>query len=156
MSGIPGLVPVESAAAGGGAEPINLTQVGGVATGAGSLAVTSIPGIYSSSWQSIVTLAPGTTATTIKAGVASQYVGIIAGILTWDTLTAGVLVNIRDGAAGTVIWQAKLPAGAASTLGVLLPGPIFSATAGNLLEILTTTSSTVGNVYLSATGCMYQ
>lgn len=45
MSGIPGLVPVESAAAGGGAEPINLTAVGGNPLNAAAVALGAVPTI---------------------------------------------------------------------------------------------------------------
>lgn len=94
-----------------------------------------------------------TTAVTIKAAAAASLRNYITGIDYWsEALTNATEIAIRDGAAGTVIWRAKIgTAGLLAGRSITFPVPI-RGTAATLLEVVTLTASGAGAVYFNAAG----
>jgi hypothetical protein len=94
-----------------------------------------------------------TTAVTIKAAGAASIRNYITGIDYWsEALTNATEIAIRDGAAGTVIWRAKIGTGGLlAGRSITFPTPI-RGTAATLLEVVTLTASGAGAVYFNATG----
>lgn len=94
-----------------------------------------------------------TTAVTIAAAAGAGLRNYITGIqLSSDTLGAATEIAVRDGAAGTVIWRAKLTtAGVSGGDTFMFPSPLKS-TANTLLEVVTLTASVTGGVYFNAQG----
>lgn len=92
-----------------------------------------------------------TTAVTIAPSVAGRKNCIADIEVSHDLLGAVTELAIRDGAAGPVLYRAKLQTPATETVNVDIMSPICSATAGNLLEVVTLTAVT-GGVYPNVDG----
>lgn len=96
-------------------------------------------------------IANTTTAVTVAAATASVKNYVSGMQIMWEALTTATEIAIRDGAGGTVLWRAKIPASLAGTREVIFPVPI-SGTANTLLEIVTLTASGAGAVYWNLQG----
>lgn len=94
-----------------------------------------------------------TTAVTIKAAAGTGLKNCISNIqLFADALGAATELVIRDGAAGAVLWRAKInAAGISSGLPIHFDTPICSS-ANTLLEVATLTASVTGAVYFNCQG----
>lgn len=93
-----------------------------------------------------------TTAVTIKSAGAAGVRNYVSAIqIMWEALTTASEIAIRDGAAGTVLWRAKIPATLAGAREIVFPVPL-KGTAATLLEFLTLTASGAGAVYFDAQG----
>lgn len=93
-----------------------------------------------------------TTAVTIKAAGAAGVRNFISSIqIMHEVLTNATELAIRDGAAGTVLWRTKIPAGVAGVFDPPFRSPI-KGTAATLLEVVTLTASGAGAVYFNAQG----
>lgn len=68
-----------------------------------------------------------------------------------DALGAATELAVRDGAAGTVLFRAKLSVGALPITNIFLATPI-RGTANTLLEVVTLTASVTGGVFVNAQG----
>ncbi len=93
-----------------------------------------------------------TTAVTIKTAAGAGLRNYITGIQVMaETLTNATELAIRDGAAGTVLWRTKIPAGGLLPSTFAFPSPL-KGTANTLLEVATLTASGAGAVYFNAQG----
>ncbi len=172
MTGQPGLSPVESGASGGGATAVNLTQVNGTAVSAANpvpespivagavvsstnpMPVTGAvqPLVTTLDWRAADTLATGALTDTIQgAPGALRYNTLTDLTLSADALTAASTVSIKDGAAGTVLWQCRI-----QTTGLIATKFVFetpiTASANTLLQIATTDPGVSGTIYWAAGG----
>lgn len=93
--------------------------------------------------------AVGVTAKAAQAAGVRNYVTAVQ--LSWDALTTATEFVIRDGAAGTVLWRFKVPAGIAGSYGRSFPTPLMG-TAATLVEIQTITASVAGGVLANVQG----
>lgn len=120
----------------------------------GSIAVT--PGTNANAW-SYAAAASGisntTTAVTIKTAAGAGIRNYISSCqLSSDALGAASEFAIRDGAAGTVLWRAKLTTtGIPSGLSISFDPPL-RGTANTLLEVVTLTASITGALYVDCQG----
>lgn len=94
-----------------------------------------------------------TTAVTIKAAVASQRGNVSSLQLYADSGGTATEFALRDGAAGTVMWRAKIPATGMALVNVVFDPPLRQAAVNTLLEIVTLTSS-AGATYCNVQGFM--
>ena len=93
-----------------------------------------------------------TTAVTIKAAGAASIRNYITGITVMaEALGAATELAVRDGAAGTVIWRIKIPAGGLPATSFTFQTPL-RGTAATLMEVVTLTASVTGAVYFNAQG----
>ena len=92
-----------------------------------------------------------TAVTIIAAGGASVRNYVTSIDVMWEALTNATEVAIRDGAAGTVIWRTKIPAGAAGHMQRSFAAPL-KGSANTLMEVVTLTASGAGAVYFNAQG----
>lgn len=93
-----------------------------------------------------------TTAVTIKAAAGAGIKNYIRSMqIDHDTLGAATELVIRSGAAGTVIWRAKLKTTALPITTINFDPPLQSA-ANTLLEVCTLTATTTGGVYVNVQG----
>lgn len=92
-----------------------------------------------------------TTAVTFIAAAGASVRNYVTYIqFDWDALGTATELVVRDGAAGTVIWRRKIPAGVAG-MDECIVGPL-KGTANTLLEVATLTASVTGGVYFNAQG----
>lgn len=93
-----------------------------------------------------------TTAVTIKAAGAASIRNYITNIqISAEALGAATELAVRDGAAGTVLWRIKLPAGGLPATSFDFTNPL-KGTAATLMEVVTLTASITGAVYFNAQG----
>lgn len=93
-----------------------------------------------------------TTAVTVMSAAGVGVRNYIRAVqIDHDLLTTATEFAIRDGAAGTVLWRRKFPAGAAGSREVNFDVPL-RGTANTLLEIVTLTASGAGAVFFNAQG----
>ena len=96
-------------------------------------------------------LVPSTVAVPLKAAVAGKRNYIEAIQIGTDVLTAATELAIRDGAGGAVLWRMKLGTAALALMSVVFARPLRSSV-GNLLEVVTLTSTVAGAVFVNAQG----
>lgn len=93
-----------------------------------------------------------TTAVTIAAAAGASVRNYLPSFqLDWDALGVATEIAIRDGAAGTVIWRGKIPAGVAGMREVTPLVPL-KGTANTLMEFVTLTASVTGGVFFNGQG----
>lgn len=147
-------LPVTLAGAGSSTVSTNIAQYGG--TNVSSSNPFNVTGatqelVTSSDWTATGTVANGSLTATLKAAPgASLYATITDLTISTDTLGAAATLSIKDGAGGTVKWQARLGTTALATVKITFATPI-SASANTLLQIATT-DPTSGNIYYAAGG----
>lgn len=93
-----------------------------------------------------------TTAVTFIAAAGASVRNYVTAVqIDWDALGVATEVAIRDGAAGTVLWRMKIPAGVAGMREVQFPVAL-KGTANTLMEVVTLTASVTGGVFFNAGG----
>lgn len=91
-------------------------------------------------------------AVTIIAAAGAGLRNYISAIqISSDALGAATEFAVRDGAAGAVLFRAKLSVGALPITSIFLATPI-RGTANTLLEVVTLTASVTGGVFVNAQG----
>ncbi len=114
-------------------------------------AVRELTWLYAAAASGIVNT---TTAVTMKAAVAAQRGNLSAIQVMSEALGAATELVVRDGAAGTVMWRTKIPAGGLPTTTITFDPPLPQAAVNTLLEVATLTASLTGAVYVNAQGFM--
>lgn len=114
----------------------------------------TVNGAHSAGW-SYAPAAAGivntTTAVTIKAAAGAGTRNFVSSLqVQTATLGAATLLAVRDGAAGTVLWQTQLQTTAMPLTTVNFDPPLKGST-NTLLEIVTLTAVT-GGVFVNAQG----
>lgn len=99
-------------------------------------------GITNSTTGVVVRAAPGT----------GQFIYVHGGECYADPLGAATDLELRDGAAGAVVWRTKIPTTGYPALVDVTFNPPIRLTANTLLEMATPTASVTGSVYCNWRG----
>lgn len=93
-----------------------------------------------------------TTAVTIAPAAGSGKRNFLCTIVVADdALGAATELAVRDGAAGPVIWRAKLQTAATPPTELVIQ-PCLKGSVNTLMEVVTLTASVTGSVYVNASG----
>lgn len=94
-----------------------------------------------------------TTAVTIKAAPTAPLRNYLTSLqISYDTLTSGTELVIRDGAGGTVLWRLNINTSSAPRSVDFYFAVPLSGSPGNLLEVATVTATGSGGIYVNAQG----
>lgn len=94
-----------------------------------------------------------TTAVTVKAAAAAGIRNYVTALqLSSDALGTATEFAIRDGAAGTVLWRAKIGTAGITGVDQIRFDPPLRGTAATLLEVVTLTASGTGAVFANLQG----
>lgn len=133
------------------ANPYPVTIAG---SGTGGVTVTGAvaPLVTSLDYTPTGTLVTGTLTATAQAAPGASLYNSNTGIsLSWDSLTNAVTFTLRDGAAGTVMWQLRIPAATAGQHSASWETP-KTGTVNTLVQVGTSDPGVAGSIYWALIG----